>query len=191
MVHELEIVKKLIPDTIIDETLNLAQWEEKDANIPLRNAFLAMVASKYDDDVVLVVQQGEMYIPDRSIEFFNSGADWLEFLWGHRITLTTPFLQMTKTDMVKWYLDHGFDPRKLGVTRSCYSPGEKPCGNCSACFRRWVAFTNNNLVEEYEQPIKNFDGLQNYLDKLKRGVYDKKRTDETLLALKKEGIIQP
>ena len=189
MTHEIEQVKKLVPDTTIDSRLNLADWEEKDATIPLRNAFLIMIASKYNKDVILVVQRGEMDIPDRSVRFFNDFGEWLSFLWEDTVTVSTPFFDMTKTEMVRWYLDTGFDPRKLSSTRSCYSPGDRPCGNCSACFRRWVAFTNNNLEEEYEQPIKNFDGLQKYVDKMKGGLYDKKRTSETLLALRKARII--
>jgi 7-cyano-7-deazaguanine synthase in queuosine biosynthesis len=189
MVHEIEMVKKLIPETIIDDRLNLADWEEKQANIPLRNAFLVMIASHYDSDVALVVQRGEMEIPDRSLRFFNEFGEWLTFLWGRTTTVTTPFFNMTKTDMVKWYLDEGLLPSELIATRSCYSPGDKPCGNCAACFRRWVAFTNCGLEEEYEQPIKNFDGLQKYLDKLNRGEYEEKRTSETLMALRKARLI--
>lgn len=187
--HELEMVKKLVPDTIIEDRLNLADWEEKDANIPLRNAFLVMIASYYDEDVVLVVQRGEMDIPDRSIKFFNEFGEWLSFLWGRITTLSTPFFSMTKTDMVKWYLDHDLPPDLLISTRSCFSAGDKPCGNCKACFRRWVAFTNNDLVEEYEQPIEKFDGLKKYLDKLNRGEYEEKRAEETLMALRKARII--
>jgi len=189
MVHELEMVRKLIPDTIIDDRLNLADWEEKDANIPLRNAFLVMIASKYDKDVALIVQQGEMNIPDRSLEFFNQFTSTLQLLWGEPATVFTPFFTMTKTDMVLWYLNRGFDKDLLISTRSCYSPGDNPCGNCAACFRRWVAFTNNDLEEEYERPINKFDGLKKYVDKMRRGLYEEKRTDETLMALKKAGII--
>jgi len=159
MVHEIEMVKKLIPATIMETNmLNLGAWEKKDANIPLRNAFLVMIASYYDKDVALIVQQGEMEI-------------------------------MTKTEMVRWYLDKGLDPGTLISTRSCFSPGDNPCGNCAACFRRWVAFTNCGLEEEYEQPIINYDGIKIYVDKMQRGLYDEKRTDETLMALKKAGIL--
>jgi len=188
-VHEIEKVKELIPDTIIDDRLFLGDWEEKDANIPLRNAFLTMIASNHADDIVLVVQRGEMEIPDRSPFFFNNFAEHLSFLHGKRITLTSPFFTMTKTDMVKWYLDGGLDPNILLKTRSCYSPTDKPCGNCSACFRRWVAFFNNDIHETMEQAIEYFDGLKKYVDKLERGMYEKRRTDETLLALKKAGKI--
>lgn len=188
-VHEFPVVKRLVPDTIIDSRLNLADWEEKDANIPLRNAFLVMIASHYDKDIVLVVQRGEMNIPDRSPHFFNSFGEWLSFLREGTYTVSTPFFAMTKTQMVAWYLNWRHDPEVLKSTRSCYSVGELPCGNCAACFRRWVAFYNNDLEEEYEQDIKKYDGIEIYVDKMKRGQYDRKRAEETLLALTKARII--
>lgn len=187
--HELEMVGKLVPTTIIDSRLNLADWEAKDANIPLRNAFLIMIASKYDRDVVLVVQRGEMNIPDRSVHFFNQFGEWLTFLWEDKCTISTPFFHMTKTEMVEWYLNAGLPKDELLSTRSCYSPGDLPCGNCAACFRRWVAFTNNDLSEEYENDIKEFSGIPDYVNKMKLKKYDERRTEETFAALIKEGLI--
>ena len=189
MTHEIEKVRMLVPDTIIDTRLNLADWEERDANIPLRNAFLVMIASKYDKSVGLILNKGEMDIPDRSIQFLNEFTNLLTFLWGHLTPVFTPFFDVTKTDMVRWYLKQGLRASDLIATRSCYSPSDNPCGNCAACFRRWVAFTNCELEEKYDQPIKNFDGLKKYVDKMQRGLYDEKRTEETLMALKKAGII--
>ena len=188
-VHELEKVRELIPSTIIDDRLNLAEWERQDANIPLRNAFLVMIASYYDHDVVVVVQKGEMNIPDRSKRFFNEFADTLTYLWDVRITLTSPFFTMTKTEMVQWYVTAGYSTDKLIATRSCFSPGDNPCGNCAACFRRWIAFTNCDLKEEYEQDITKYSGIQEYIKKMKLGLYDPDRTKETFDALKKVGIL--
>ncbi len=186
--HEVEVVKRLVPDTIIDTRLNLADQEEKDANIPLRNVYLTMIASHYDDDIILVVQKGEMDIPDRSVRFFNEFSVFLSAMLKKTKTLTTPFFLMTKTAMVTWYLNVGLDPNILLSTRSCYSPGELPCGNCSACFRRWVAFINNDMSEEYESDITKYSENTNYLDRLRAGHYDPVRTKETLNALKKAGI---
>jgi 7-cyano-7-deazaguanine synthase in queuosine biosynthesis len=185
----LERVQQLIPSTIIDDRLNLADWEQRDANIPLRNAFLVMIASFYDNDVILVVQKGEMEIPDRSKWFYNTLPEVLTRLQDRVITLSSPFFTMTKTDMVKWYIQDGLDTDKLIATRSCFSPGDMPCGNCAACFRRWVAFTNNNLKEKYEQDITKYLGINDYIKKMKMGLYDPDRTKETFDALKKVGIL--
>lgn len=187
--HEIERVKKLVPDTVIDTRLNLADWEAKDANIPLRNAFLTMIASHYDSDVVLVVQKGELNIPDRSVRFFNQFQEMLTFLSEKLITISDAFFDMTKTQMVKWYLKEGLNPDTLISTRSCYSPGENPCGACAACFRRWVAFINNDIIEKYENDITKYSEIPEYIEKMKHGKYDSVRTEETLRALRKVGVI--
>ena len=187
--HEIEMVQKLLPDTAIDTRLNLAQFEERDANIRLRNCFLVMVASYYDKDVVLVVQKGELNIPDRSVKFFNFYSDFLTDMWEQRVTVSTPFFHMTKTEMVRWYLDEGLDPDVLLSTRSCYSPDDNPCGNCAACFRRWVALINNDLSEEYTNDITKYSNIRDYIQKMNKGWYDKKRTKETFDALRKVGLI--
>ena len=60
--HEMKAVHKTIPDTLIDKSLHLGRWEKDDADIPMRNAFMIMLASMYDKEIVLVVQKGEMSI---------------------------------------------------------------------------------------------------------------------------------
>jgi len=188
-VHEVEKVKELIPTTIIDTRLNLADWEEKDANIPMRNAFLSMIASHYDREIILVVQKGEMEIPDRTQKFMEDISKLITRLKvpSRACKIWSPFTQMTKASMVQWYLITGLSEQKLLKTRSCYSAGEKPCGKCSACFRRWVAMSLNDLHEEYESPILLNEKIPDYIRKMMKGKYDAQRTAETLAALIKAG----
>jgi len=188
--NEVEVVRKLIPDTIIDTRLDLADWEEPDANIPMRNAFFIMLATHYKYDIVLVVQKGEMDIPDRCPKFFREIGEWVAFLRGDNKTITvmSPFFHMTKTQMVTWYLKNvsGMGAA-LYQTRSCYMPTELPCGACSACFRRWVAFENNGLKENHENPILEYIKIPEYVKKMRAGTYDKHRAGETFRALEKAG----
>jgi len=181
-------VIRLVPDTIIEDRLFLGDWEEPDANIPYRNAFLVLIAAKHAVKdtapvVVLVVQKGEMDIPDRTHRFMTQ----MSFMFDFKVY--SPFTEMTKTNMVKWYCDNVHDPRyeKLLSTRSCYAETEKPCGQCTACFRRWVALTNNDIVEEYENPILEYDKIPVYLEKMLAGGYDEQRRMETFRALMKHG----
>ena len=153
MKQDLGAIQKTIPETIIDNTLNLGKWEHEDAHIPMRNAFMLMAAANYGDNLCLVVQKGEMTIPDRSPEFFKDFGKWISFLNERETTIFSPFYSMTKNEMVMWYLGQKLPIDKLLETRSCFSPLEKHCGACGACFRRWVAFTNNGIKEEYENNI--------------------------------------
>jgi len=186
---EMDRIGNLVPNTIIENRLDLRSWEEPDANIPMRNAFLVLLAAKHLDtkregsEVVLVVQKGEMDIPDRCEGFFIEMKNLGTYLG---FSVSTPFAQMTKTDMVTWYLENVQDSyaiKNLMSTRSCYSDSAMPCGQCTACFRRWVAFTNNELTEEYENPILEYDQIPAYLKKMFAGKYDPQRTIETFRAL--------
>jgi 7-cyano-7-deazaguanine synthase in queuosine biosynthesis len=185
---ELEAIKNTIPDTIIDDSLNLGKWEKPDANIPMRNALMLMIASNYADNLVLVVQKAEMSIPDRSPEFFETIGGFISFLNKRKIQVTTPFAKMTKTEMIKWYLVHGFDKENLLKTRSCYFEGPVPCGACGACFRRWVSFKCNGIEETMENNILEWEGTLKYINKMKKGLYDQTRTDETFKALELAGV---
>jgi len=187
--QEVEAVRELIPSTIIDTRLNLSDKEERDANIPLRNAFLVMIASYYSEEIVLVVQKGEMDIPDRSNIFFKGAGRSLTYLHGRKIEVLSPFKRFTKSEIVNWYSEYYWGPNDhLLKTRSCFGAGDKPCGACDACFRRWVAFTNNGIKEEYEKDILLYERIRShYIPKMLKGEYDKDRTRETFAALSKVG----
>lgn len=199
---EREVIKELIVTTHIDERLRLGDWEDEDAHIPLRNAFFIMIASYYDPHIAIVCQKGEQDLPDRSPYFFGYMNSLLNHNWGSRNTKTTvtnPFEDMTKVQMVKWYLDKGLPKEELYKTWSCYKPrdpehygafaNDLPCGHCSACFRRWVAFVNNDMFdEEYRANILNWEGIVGYLKRMNDGEYDLQRVEETKNALIKVGF---
>lgn len=188
--HEIDAIVATIPDTIIDRTLNLGLWEKLDADIPMRNAYLCMAASHYDNEICMVVQRGEMLIPDRSPEFFDMMNQYLTFLHEGKVhRVFTPFFDMTKSQMVTWYLDNIGDIPSLLKTRSCYSQLSEPCGACGACFRRWVSFRFNGIHENMVNDIREWDGTRKYIDKFLKGEYDVQRTDETLTVLKMEGML--
>jgi 7-cyano-7-deazaguanine synthase in queuosine biosynthesis len=178
---ELDAIKRTIPGTVIDDTLiNLGRnWEEEDANIPARNLFLVLVAGMHGADKVwLVVQKGEMEIPDRSERFFKMATEVCSFLLGRKVEVDTPFRYMTKVQMVRWYLKQGLSVGELLKTRSCYSEGEKPCGECGACFRRIMALRLNGLDEEMEVEVKRSKIVKEYYRKWKDGKYMGKRGEE-------------
>jgi hypothetical protein len=185
---ELEAIEKTIPNTIIDNSLNLGRWEKPDADIPMRNALMLMIAANYDDDLFLVAQAGEMAIPDRSPKFFKEISPFISFLTEKQVRVKTPFFTMTKTEMVKWYLFHGFKKEDLLKTRSCYSDGPIPCGACGACFRRWVSLKCNGIEEPMLNNILDWEGTKKYIEKMKKGLYDPSRTEETFTALQLAGV---
>ena len=64
--------------------------------------------------------------------------------------LESPFSGMTKSQVIAHArLNLDLPVKGLETTVSCYADTKKPCGECKACFKRWVAFTNNSLEEDF------------------------------------------
>lgn len=184
---ELEAVqdfnRKLGMDTIITKELPLGNFEKWDANIPFRNAFLVLMASYYGNTVWLALQKGELNVPDRT-KTFTKEMTLLLSLFKPNITLVkvdSPFWDMTKADMVRWYKDAGLDINTLLSTTSCYY-GTR-CGVCPACFRRWVALAVNGIEEKYEKNPWDSVLAVDYAIKAHNGVYDRERCNEITAAL--------
>jgi len=175
--------------------IKLEKIEEDNGNIPLRNLYLAAYATNYADNIHLVVQQGEKTMPDRSFEFLNLLNRTLRAgLGSSRIRVDTPFFNRTKTDMVRWYIDEGYDADILKNTWSCYEPLSDssldeivPCGECSACFRRWVAMFLNKIEERYVVSPPEGRLVDGYIQAMRNGEYDSIRTKQTMMALRKYG----
>lgn len=184
--------KYVIPSVTIDYSLNLEKWEEANANIPMRNSLLAHVAARYGQNIWMIVQKGETNIPDRTNNFFFDLTNMLTHLNDKIIKVDSPFWHMTKVDMVRWYKENKFSIPHLLKTSSCYSPAkvgdeEIGCGNCSACFRRWVAFELNDIEEKYQIPPWVSDMAIEYRKRGQVGFYGEGRDEEILQALARKG----
>lgn len=196
----MKAVKKLAELTsmklIIDETLDLSKWEKNDAEIPLRNLLFAQVASLYGAKRIwLALQKGETQNPsnDRSPEFCTRTSDMLSAQYNTRVMVTSPFWHLTKQDIVKWYKSSGLPLSYLYETVSCFSSSDEDilthCGRCSACFRKWVALSYNDLWDEnlnlFISDPRKWEGIEVYKNRLKNGFYEPERTRQTIYVLKK------
>lgn len=196
---ELEAVQGTLPQTLISSVLKgLGQWEEGDAFIFGRNAFLVIAAARFlgheGGKVALTVQEDELALADRSLEFLEAMSRLTSILQGPGVVeVMTPWLTRDKTDMVRWYLDQGFSIEELKRTRSCYQgkPKELQCGGCAACLRRFVAMSLNGLEEEYREPPTRSSMAREYVDRAVAGQYSPKRCQRILSALKREPDVPP
>ncbi len=113
--------------------------------VPFRNANLLSIATSFaeakDADAIFIGVQSLDYsgYPDcrpQFIEAFQRVID-LGTKDTTKITLKTPFIRMTKTDILHMGM-------KLGVpyehTWSCYRNEDKACGTCGSCHFRKEAF---------------------------------------------------
>ena len=68
-------------------------------------------------------------------EFVRAASDASEV--GYGVAVFTPFLWKNKSDIVAYAVGHGVP---VGMTWSCYTGGDEPCGRCGACVERVEAF---------------------------------------------------
>ena len=120
--------------------------------VPFRNGlFLSVAASiaqaKGCEKVIYAIHSddaaGAAY-PDCTPEFNEAMKKSIWEGTGHEVTIEAPFVDMTKSDIVKTGLALGV-PYEL--TWSCYEGGEKPCGECGTCIDRAKAFADNGAED--------------------------------------------
>jgi 7-cyano-7-deazaguanine synthase len=65
---------------------------------------------------------------------------------GHRLTIHTPLIDLTKAQIINRGLELGVD---YSLTRSCYdpSPAGEACGSCDSCQLRLHGFAANGIAD--------------------------------------------
>jgi len=142
---------------IIDTRLNLETSELENHIVPLRNLFFAMLGFSYGNEIMLASTKGDT-TKDKDYYF----ATLTDSLMNHLITeekddktfpwkakgleprLILPVREWTKTELVEKYLKAGYSKEDLWQSISCYGK-ERECGDCKSCFRKSVAFINNDI----------------------------------------------
>jgi 7-cyano-7-deazaguanine synthase len=140
----------------------------EDAFIPARNLFLATVGSWYGSKVCIGGIKGDN-VEDNNPEAHKQMSGILSAQSRKTIEVFSPFWEMTKADIVAWYLEHVGDEELLHLSTSCYHPTELQCGNCGSCFRKWIALKINGIDPQYDliASIK-----KKYLARAKEGYYE-------------------
>lgn len=145
---------------------DLSKWEDSGAHIPSRNFIFLNAAALYGASTVyLGALRGESSY-DKSGEFLKTSSTLLSRMHERKILCLSPFRHLTKTQLVGAYLKQfskAVDRDYLDFTYSCYNLDVKDigtyagCGECMACFRRWVAMSNNGIYEKYRRPPYTWD----------------------------------
>jgi 7-cyano-7-deazaguanine synthase len=143
--------------TIAVEDFNPARADVPTTYVPFRNANLLSIATSFAEakgaGAIFAGVQSSDYsgYPDCRLEFIDAFQRAIDL--GTKdtmhITLKTPFIRMTKTEILKVGI-------ALGVpyehTWSCYRNEKKACGTCGSCHFRGEAFAAIGIVDpvEYE-----------------------------------------
>ncbi|MEH1016857.1 7-cyano-7-deazaguanine synthase [Micromonospora sp. CPCC 206060] len=148
--------------------------------IPFRNVLFAMLAAFRAEVIWCVGVKGD-HTADKSPEAFARMSEMLSTFAGRPIRVDSPFWDMTKSEIVAWYLKAGLPVDDLLQTFSCATPGTAftHCGRCPSCLRRWIALTNNDITSHFASPPWTWDRIRTYyLPAMASGGYPPHRVEE-------------
>lgn len=150
-IKDLNLNKKII----VDYSLDLEKWERVDAIVPLRNLLFSAVASRYGDVIWMGALAGEINW-DKSKQFMalaglTMSHCYNQSYWneGRVVYVESPVVHLTKTQLLAQACKVGIPVNEFSKTVSCYHK-DGFCGECSSCFKRWIACTLNGIVEKYK-----------------------------------------
>lgn len=167
--NEIKANKKLteidskFEDIVIDKSLSVKNSELKNIGktktdiIPYRNLMLLSLASKYGSDLYLIGISGDKS-RDKNPDTFMQMEHTLNFLKeekNRQITVDSPFWDMTKGQIIKWFLLNNKNAEELLQTSiSCFESKsiDKGCGICNACLRKYYG-----LVWAYNEINQSFN----------------------------------
>jgi 7-cyano-7-deazaguanine synthase in queuosine biosynthesis len=188
--RELKAIRdlKLKDQVTVDFSLDLEKWERTDAIIPLRNLLFAAVASRYGDLIWLGALSDEINW-DKSKQFMAIASITMSHCYnpsywcdGRTIDIESPVKKFTKAQLIALALELGIKPEEWAKTVSCYSKAGF-CGECSSCFKRWVAHTLNGITEKYKVDPWKTDKARENVNKLCNRTYTGQRAIEVAVAL--------
>ena len=145
---------KIVPSDIHILNLPLGAWELPNKIVPHRNTIMCLIASNYGNNIYIGTTKGDTtkdkdYVFKSQVEgilnYFGQD-DQKVFPVGYPYQIVMPFKDLTKTEILAGYLEDGNDIQPLlRYSRSCYSDGDKECGECRSCLRKAIALKNNNI----------------------------------------------
>lgn len=190
-----DLANKYKMDLTIDECLSLKDQEADDASgfVPHRNTFLSLIASFYANRIWFAGLKSDVVV-DKNPEYALEMSQFLTKQLQHRarsVVVDSPFWNYTKEDTIRWLIAHEgqqFAESMLKDTFSCYSKAYTHCGECQACFRRYVALKLHGIKEDFaKDPLVGCREIivTKYIPEMIKsiqgsGKYDFRRSIETL-----------
>ena len=141
---ELRTARQLAPHLHVLAGPPVGRLQEPDGHIRHRNALLVTVAAAHGYRTIYMGAVRGEASPDKSPAFFRRMTQLLATSEAERHAVQAPFAHLTKSQLLRQALAAGMPHQRALASRSCYSPAGA-CGQCQACFRRWVALVHAGL----------------------------------------------
>lgn len=158
-------ILSLIPEAVI---VDADLVSDKLDNVPTlhqqeiygRNILLAFYGAQLAPEVWLAALETEMNptaVRDKQPEFLHMLSMLFTYTFKTKrfeTRVITPFANDTKSDIIYHAINEGYaSAAEILRTSTCYHEEHHACGECSTCFKRWIALTNNDLAESYATDI--------------------------------------
>jgi 7-cyano-7-deazaguanine synthase len=158
----------------------LGNRERDDLIIPNRNAYFVLLASELGETIWLASVKGDRSF-DKDERFYRDMETVLNHMWDEQhwterriFDISSPVKHLTKTELIKMYLEHGGTSEHLLASYSCYSGDEVACGECKPCFRKALALTNSGIEipqSYYQNNPRDNPEINSLKDKIVQGKY--------------------
>ena len=157
-VLDISVLGQIAPSSLTRKEAGIPKGHYEDESmkqtvVPNRNMVFLAFATAYAigigaDKVAYGAHGGDHAIyPDCRPVFVDAMSKAMKLCDYKEINLLTPYLHLSKTDIVRRGWELGVD---YSLTWTCYEGKELACGRCGACTERLEAFKENGL----EDPIK-------------------------------------
>lgn len=118
-------------------------YDVEKSELPGRNlALLSIVAAaipKASEAVLYIgIHKTEAAYPDCKVEFVEKTSELFSFMTNGRITVSAPYMNMSKQEMVEQAVRNGMPRKLIEQSMSCYNGTN--CGKCPPCKQRKKIF---------------------------------------------------
>lgn len=172
-----EIVQDKTYAELMDEKIAKGEVPISDEYIPNRNSIIAnilaavgmqffkgehikVVMGVHSDDNLKREGSTISAYPDCSPEWSKAVAIELEIGTAGLVTLDTPLVNKTKTEVAQFGIENGMTKDDFNHTWSCYKGGYKQCGKCPTCIDRIKALITSEVYESVDDLMDNYDLTQ-------------------------------
>lgn len=124
--------------------------------VPFRNGLMLSYATAIAyqlgfDRVALAIHKGDTVAaayPDCTKAFASYMCQSIQEGTGKKVSLSTPFVGLTKVEVVAEGKQAGMDAELFRHTHSCYKGVKGGCGKCATCLERNEALRQNGIEVE-------------------------------------------
>ena len=165
---EIPHLKELKGSALTDENIEIPseeypQNEPPITTVPMRNLIFLSIAASFCDiyeieNIGIGIHSVDSPYPDCRGEFASAveaainTSSIMVAKKKNRIKVYTPFLGMSKTDVLKLGLELGVPYQ---FTYSCYRGTIPPCGECATCLQREEAFSTVGVEDPLKKQINH------------------------------------